>query len=254
MVTEIPDLLDEYWTWLRDKTTVRDVDDWSEITTPFLDRHNDSLQIYVRRDGDRYLLTDDGYTIIDLEQSGSHLDTPKRSELLRLTLRGFGVQNNGKALEVHASRRDFALKKHNLVQAMLAVNDLFYLAAPHVETLFYEDVTTWLDEADIRYTPQLKLTGLSGFDHRFDFVIPKSSQQPERVLRTITRPARQTAESIAFAWVDTKDARADDARAYAILNDQRRGIQNTVLDALERYEVHSIRWSERDVVVEELAA
>ena len=33
--------------WLKDKTTLREVDgEWVEITTPYLDRHNDALQIY----------------------------------------------------------------------------------------------------------------------------------------------------------------------------------------------------------------
>ena len=110
--------------------------------------------------------------------------------MFRATLNGFGVQVNGNVLEVRTSADDFALRKHNLVQAMLAVNDLFHLAAPTVASLFHEDVVAWLDEADIRYTPNVKFTGKTGYDHRFDSVIPKSRRQPERVLRTLNRPSR----------------------------------------------------------------
>ncbi len=35
-------------------------------------------------------------------------------------------------------------------------------------------VVTWLDVHDVRYTPKVKFTGKTGFDHLFDFVIPKS--------------------------------------------------------------------------------
>ncbi len=49
-----------------------------------------------------------------------------------------------------------------------------------VLSLFYEDVVTWLDLHEIRYTPKVKFTGKSGFDHLFDFVIPKSRSSPER--------------------------------------------------------------------------
>ncbi|MGI9228635.1 MAG: DUF1828 domain-containing protein, partial [Gammaproteobacteria bacterium] len=45
-------------------------------------------------------------------------------------LNGFGVQMEGKDLQIHASSNDFPLKKHNLVQAILAVHSIFYLAAP----------------------------------------------------------------------------------------------------------------------------
>jgi hypothetical protein len=41
---------------------------------------------------------------------------------------------------VHASPDNFPSRKHSLVQAMLAVNDMFYLAVPMVTSLFYEDV------------------------------------------------------------------------------------------------------------------
>ena len=104
----------------------------------------------------------------------------KRQDLLKMTLDGFGVKQNGKALQVHASTENFPPRKHNLVQAILAVNDMFYLAAPMAASLFYEDVSAWLDANDIRYTPEVKFTGKTGYDHRFDFVIPKSRQQPER--------------------------------------------------------------------------
>ena len=41
MIAEIQRLTDEYHVWLREKTILRSVDDWVEITTPYLDRHND---------------------------------------------------------------------------------------------------------------------------------------------------------------------------------------------------------------------
>ena len=128
---------------------MREVDGWVEITTPYLDRHNDYVQIYARRDNGGFLLTDDAYTINDLETSGCTLDSPKRKDLLQLTLHGFGVQlsKDPPELQVHTSAENFPLCKHNLVQAMLAVNDLFYLAQPTVASLFYEDVVAWLDEA-----------------------------------------------------------------------------------------------------------
>lgn len=253
-MSEIETLLEAYWGWLRDKTTVREIGDWAEITAPFLDRHNDYLQIYARRENGAYVLTDDGYTVADLEQSGCTLDTPKRQGLLRATLNGFGVQSNGKAIEVHATPQNFALKKHSLVQAMLAVNDLFYLASPVVESFFYEDVAAWLDTEMVRYTPQVKFTGVSGFDHLFDFVIPKSAAQPERVVRTINRPDRQAAQTVAFAWIDTKDIRTSDSRAYAILNDRGKRVPEAVLEALTSYGVQPVPWSRRAEASDELAA
>lgn len=256
MIEEVRALLDEYQAWLRDKTALREIDDWVEITTPYLDRHNDCLQIYATRDGGSWLLSDDGFVISDLEMSGCALDTPKRRALLDLTLGGFGVrrERDGNALTVRASQGNFALQKHSLLQAMLAVNDLFYLATPSVASLFLEDVTSWLEASSMRYTPQVKFSGESGYDHLFDFVVPKSSDHPERMIQTINSPNRQTATSTAFACHDTRNVRPDDSMTYAILNDRQAVVSATVVEALESYEVHPIMWSDREAFREELAA
>ncbi len=254
MIDEVQKLLDQYWLWLKDKTTLREIEDWIEITTPYLDRHNDYMQIYAKRQNGGFILTDDGYTIGDLQRSGCELESRKKKDLLGITLNGFGVKLEGDSLTVRASRDNFALKKHNLVQAMLAINDLFYLAAPVVASLFLEDVTLWLDANDIRYTPKVKFTGKSGYDHLFDFVIPASKKQPERILRAINRPSRDMAEAVAFSWIDTKEVRPPNSRAYAFLNDAEHIASPSVIDALRNYDVHPVLWSARQDVVGELAA
>lgn len=254
MIDDIQKLLNDYQGWLKDRTVLRQIDDWVEITTPYLDRHNDYVQIYARKTNGSFTLTDDGYTIDDLEQGGCRLDSRKRQDLLKMTLNGFGVQAHGKALEVHATPENFAVRKHNLVQAILAVNDMFCLAAPMVTHLFYEDVEGWLDLSNIRYTPRARFTGKSGFDHLFDFVIPKSRQQPERIVQTINRPNRDNAEAIAFAWIDTKEVRSPGSRAYALLNDTEQALSPAIIDALSNYDVHAVPWSRREDVLDELAA
>jgi len=255
IVGEIEKLLDEYRSWLKDKTTLRGVgDSWVEITTPYLDRHNDSLQIYARQANGGYLLSDDSYTIHDLEASGCSLNTEKRRDLLKMTLNGFGVKLNNEALEIHATPETFPLRKHNLIQAMLAVNDLFFLAKPLVESLFLEDVIAWLDANEIRYTPKVKFTGISGYDHLFDFVIPKSRVQPERILHAINRPTRDTAEVFIHKWNDTREVRPRDSKAYAVLNEIEQPVLAGVVDAFRNWAINPVPWSRRDGLIPELVA
>lgn len=254
MIGEVQSLLDRYWVWLKDRTSLRQVDGWVEITTPYLDRHNDCLQIYVKRANGGFVLTDDGYTVEDLELSGCRIDGARRRELFETTLNGFGVKANEKALEVHATENDFASRKHDLVQAMLAVNDLFHLASPTTVVLFHEDVFAWLDQSGIRYTPNVGFAGKSGYRHRFDFVVPKSDVHPERMVRSINRPDRETAQAAAFSWIDVRDARPAEARAYAIVNDSGRRVPESAIEALRNYEMRPILWSERDRARGELAA
>jgi len=254
MTDEIRELTDAYFAWLKDKTSLRQIEEWTEITTPFLDRHNDYIQLFARKMNQGFQLTDDRYTLEDLEQSGCHLDSPKRQQLLRSTLNGFGVQLQDMALTVHASADNFALRKHNLIQAILAVNDLFYLASPMVTSLFWEDVGTWFDRCDIRFTPHVKFNGKSGYDHLYDFVIPKSRTQPERIIKAINHPNRINMERLAFSWQDTRYVRHTDSRAYAFLNDTEQTIPSVIVEAFQHYDIKPVPWSQRELVRNELAA
>lgn len=247
-------VLDDYLAWLREHSEARGVAEWGEITVPFLDRHNDHLQVYMKRTNGDLVFTDDGYTVADLEQSGCCLNSSKRRSLLEVTLNGFGVKLDGESLVVKASPGTASRKMHNLVQAMLAVDDLFYLAEPVVTSLFLEDVAEWLTSSNVRYTPDVKFTGKSGYDYRFDFVVPRSSVQPERVIRAVNHPTNDAARTLAFAWIDTKQARREDSVAFALLNDHEQAVSGSIVEALEAWDIRPVPWSRRSQVERELAA
>ena len=257
MLAEIQSLVDGYHGWLRGKTSLKELDEWIEITTPYLDRHNDHLQIFARKSNGHIELTDDGYTIRDLELSGCNLETPKRKELLHITARGFGIEvNEDGQLYTRANSESFSKRKHGLLQAMLAVNDLFYVAQPHVASLFKEDVQAWLDLSNVRYTPSIKFAGKSGYDHLFDFAIPpnRATGKPERIVQAVARPSRDTAATFILSWVDSKESRPVESEAYVVLNDSDLKVPTGVIDALRNYSIHPVAWSERESVRVELAA
>ena len=253
-MSEIDILIDGYWRWLRDRSSIRQINDWTEITTPYLDRHNDYVQIYARREGKNYLLSDGGDTLTDLEQSGCSIDGPRRQAILSSILNGFGIERVENELRVHATPENFAVRKHNLVQAVLSVHDMFYLASPTVEALFFEDVAAWLEVAEIRFTPRVKFSGKSGFDHMFDFVIPKSKSESERIIRAVNNPNRSTALNLITAWLDTRDSRPENSQSFAFLNDSEKVVGGNITDALINYGITPIEWSVREQYREKLAA
>jgi Domain of unknown function DUF1828/Domain of unknown function DUF1829 len=256
MINEIDALLGQYRSWLKEKTSVKEVNGWIEITTPYLDRNNDCLQIFAKRDGGSWYITDDGYTVGDLEASGlSFGGSETRKRILDMTLNGFGVrQGESGELNVTATDGTFAAKKHNLLQAMLAVGDMFYLARTTVRSLFFEDVRKWMDESDIRYTPSVKLTGKSGYDHYIDFIVPRSNSRPERLVQLMNNPTKSRAETICFSWIEVRDTRPQAAAAYAIINDGEREVPSTITEAFAAYEITPVLFSRRADVQPELAA
>ncbi|MDD2263275.1 MAG: DUF1828 domain-containing protein [Clostridia bacterium] len=252
-LVELQSLANQYSIWLKDKTILRVINEHGEITTPFLDRHNDHIQIYVKKQNSGYVLTDDGYTIKDLETSGCEINTDKRKAILMQTINGFGVKNLNAELCIKTDEAHFPQMKHNLIQAILAVNDIFYTASSVVASLFLEDVQAWLDEYEIRYTPKVNFTGKSGFQHNYDFVIPKSTKSPERIVKAMNNPDKPQIQNLIFSWQDTQQIRPDNSILYAILNDTN-PLNNSVLDALINYAVDPLLWSNRDQHLEKLKA
>jgi Domain of unknown function DUF1829/Domain of unknown function DUF1828 len=253
-MSEIDLLIEGYWRWLRERSSIKQIDDWTEITTPYLDRHNDYLQIYARKEGKNYVITDGGDTLSDLEQSGCVITTTNGQAILRSILNGFGVEHHNGELQVHASPDNFAIRKHNLIQAILSVHDMFFLASPTIEALFFEDVAAWLEASEIRFTSRVKLAGKTGFDHMFDFVIPKSRSASERILKAINNPNKTTTMALIAAWLDTRASRPEDSQPYAILNDTERPVGGSVTDALTNYGITPVEWSIREQFHDKLAA
>ncbi len=252
---EVPcaQLVESYVNWLRQRISVADIEGVCEITTPFLDRHNDHIQIYVERTDEGLRLTDDGYTLADLEASGVDLSsTTQRRELLASVTQSFGVQVDDRELAVRATPEDFPRRKHSLVQAILAVNDLFVLAPHRVVSVFEEDVERYLRDRDVRFTRSIKLPGRSGLDHHFQLVVPPSRARPERLVQAVARLERSQAISLIFAWTDVREGR-EAPEMYVFLNDTER-IRADLVSALRSYKIRPILWSEREQHVADLAA
>jgi len=248
-------LIDAYIDWLRHGLSAENVGEVCELTTPFLDRHNDHLQVYATRRNGNIILSDDGYILSDLRTSGLEIDTPKRKIVLDSVLKGLGVRAENGQLFVEASSENLGQRLHSLVQAMLAINDMFVMAQSRVASFFFEDVRNFLDDHDIRYTPRVKLAGKSGYDHGVDFLIPRSRKRPERILQAIATPKKDNIFAYLWTLSDTRAARegADAAEAYAFLNDQEQSVGGDVIEALETYNVIPAIWSQRSNFVAALS-
>ena len=246
---ECEKLIGDYLRWLKEGLQVSELEGGCRIATPFLDRHNDELEIYVERHNGGLLLTDDGYTIADLAMSGMSFGTEKRKAHLTAILNGFGVRQEEDELQVHATQQDFPQKKHNLVQAMLAVNDMFVMGEEHVLSLFKEDVAKFLETNHIPVFPDFKLSGRSGFDHKFDFGLPKTQHRPQRVVQAINHLTKDQALSFAFAVADVRVLRAEPLAAFTFVNDAEHPPNEDNLAAIKAYDIEPLMWSKRNDVL-----
>lgn len=256
MTSDVDLLANSYLSWLRNDVSANSLSETiSELTTPFVDRHNDHLQIYAeRRSPDLFLLTDDGYILSELKSSGVETRGKKREELIKRLLAGHGVRLEGRELQTDATTADLGKRIHGLVQAMLSVDDMFVLTQPSIRPLFLQEVERFFDDREVRYTSAAKFAGKSGLDHLINFVIPKSKRAPERFVQVMNTPRRDRVENFLFAVNDTKSARQGDVDFYAIINDTRREVPPDIFHAFDAYQVKTMTWSRREQMIEELVA
>lgn len=225
MTTDAEMIVNSYLSWIRNEVTANVLNnEVTELTTPFMDRHNDHLQVYAERQTpDLILLTDDGYILSELKSSGVETHGSRREAIIRDLLVGHGVRLQGRELQTDATTANLGQRIHNLVQAMLSVDDMFILAQPAAPSIFIEEVAQFLYDRDIRAVKAAKFAGRSGLDHLISFVIPRPKAALDRFVQVLNSPRRDQVGNLLFAVNDTRSARpAGATRYYAIVNDTRR--------------------------------
>lgn len=142
----------------------------------------------------------------------------------------------------------FSQDLHSIISAVIDIGNLYLTAQDRVASYFYDDVLEFLDKKKIYYTEDVEFKGKTNFTHTYDLLFQKNQQNPERLCNVIDNPNKGKISNVLFLWEDTKDIRKvknPDSRLIIILNDEQRLPQN-ILEALERYDVSPVLWSERE--------
>ena len=175
------------------------------------------------------------------------MNTPKRENILKTALNGFGVKLNGNnELYVDANANNIGQKKHYLLQAILSVNDMFNLAKETVFSLFKDDVELYFKSNDIVFSKDIKLTGRSGFDHNIDFLIPATRNKQERLIKAVNSPKKDSILSSIMAFNDINQVRDNPTGNYVVYNDVEKEVSKDVTSALDSYGVKHIPWSKKE--------
>jgi hypothetical protein len=256
LVQDFDKYINSYLDWIKTNIFLSQVnDEVIKITSPFVDRHNDCIEIYAVRDDNGYILTDDGYTISDLELCGIKFDTGRRKEALDETLAGFGIKrSDSDALYCNCGLGSFPSRKHDLIQSILAVNDLYRLSKTSVVSYFYQDVEDFLRSQNVRYIDNINIQGLSGLNTHFDFAIPETPDSPQRFVKVSSKMDTQTARNFIFSWSDTRPKRRPGTLMYVFIKDEDTVNSAEALNALNEYDITPIMWSERAKRVNLLAS
>ncbi|HCV2987254.1 TPA: DUF1829 domain-containing protein [Staphylococcus aureus] len=224
-----------------------------KIDIPFKDNSLDNLKIYALYDQSRDMitLTDDGYTIFGLENNSVSINKfKKRKKIFEEHLSAYGIKYNDKTHEifVQTNFKNFNKSKHNLLQCLIFVNDMYLLSNPKSQNIFTEDVANKLDEHNIYYGRDIPIIGSSGVVHNFDFFISAKKNQKEKFINAISNPNNSMIikSKITDAMQAKKIKTHRQNEFIFILNDSKKEINEHNKSLLHENYISTIDYSELD--------
>jgi len=243
---DIQKMINDYTEWLKKEISTCAFGEYIELTTPYLDRFNDYLQIYVKQDTDGTIsMTDDGYIIGNLISSGmSFKKGTKIHKTLDKIAKNFNVLINGEEIVTTANSHNFPQKKHMMVQAMLAIDDLYIVSPENVKDLFFDEIRTYFDANDIFYSENFSVLGKTETIYTYDYHLQRTREKPERFCRGINRLNQPRRDMTLFNWIDTQDKRGNAGELIVIYNDNN-AVSDDVLRGFYNYGIKTLPFSQR---------
>jgi len=243
---DIQKMINDYAAWLKKEITTATFGEYVEMTTPYLDRFNDYLQIYAKQNSDGTItLTDDGYIVGNLVSSGMKFKTgSNRHKLLIKTAKKYNVSIVDDAIVTSATPHTFPQRKHMMVQAMLAIDDLFVVSPESVKDMFLEDIVTYFDANEIYYSEDFPLLGKTGTLYTYDFHFQRTREKLERFCRGINKLNKSKRDMVLFNWLDTQEKRGNASDLIVIYNDENY-VSDDVLIGFDNYGIKIVPFSRR---------
>jgi hypothetical protein len=116
------------------------------VMTPFRFEDGDHFQIALKREGQRWILTDEASTIMHLSYwlDTDAIETGNRKEIIDNSLSTFAVENRNGELVLPVSEERFGDALFDFVQAISKVTDISFLSRERVRSTFMEDLKAFL--------------------------------------------------------------------------------------------------------------
>lgn len=249
---QIDDYINGYLKFLKDHSFEEKINDSIvKISFPFLDSLNDCTEIYVIKDGEDYIITDNGETLSNLKFNGVNPNTSEaRQGIFNRIINSYGISMDQECLLIKANYSNLFLKKHLLLQCISKINDMYVLSRANIQNIFVEDVRGFFDKNNILYVPNHRLTGRSGLTANYDFAIPKTSNRPMCLIKTMNTLTKDKVKAAVFDWNDRINGEGE--KLIVLYNDEESKPKMETVQALEKYGLEHIAWSNKDKLLKEL--
>jgi hypothetical protein len=118
------------------------------VFTPFLFEDGDHLAIVLKREGGRWILSDEGHTYMHLTYDLDEKDLQRgtRQKIITSALSAFSVDDRNGELVLGVRDERYGDALYSFVQALLKISDVTYLSRDRVRSTFMEDFRAFMQE------------------------------------------------------------------------------------------------------------
>ena len=126
------------------------------VLTPFLFEDGDHLAIVLKKQGGRWVLSDEAHTYMHLTYDIEEKDLQRgtRQQIISSTLSVFGIEDKEGELVLEVKEERYGDALYSFVQGLLKITDVTFLSRERVRSTFMEDFRMLLAEA----TPEERRT------------------------------------------------------------------------------------------------
>lgn len=240
-------LLDSYYNWLIKGYTVNKLDDnTSEIVTPFLDSINDNIYIYVTKlSNGKIQLTDDGYTLNNLELMGVEL-TSTRNKIIDSIRKLYNIDLIQDQLSIVGNEADFPIMKFNLISAINRIDSLSLTKRDNITSIFRDEVVSYFKEHDFGGVSDHPLHGASGLSYKIPYVIPNQNDRPYRIFETTSELSKNIMMQQAYEYTDIQKTGFTDSIEFFLIHKKSSSISSDVKNIAKDAEINILPWENKN--------
>lgn len=259
---ELDVVKDSYVNWIRENTHLSDgLNNSIEISSPFIDSLNENIKLYVVPESNDIKVTDDGYTIWNLETTGMVFRKGSQRERILLDIMerySVDIDLSTKELYIKTDNDNLGMAIHVLTQTILSVSDLLRFNKKNIKNLFYEEVNNYFTQNKeiFDYFPDFEIQGKSKLMHRFDYLMTTQNKQ-KKLVKLVNSLDQVQLERILLSWQDTSQQRIkkynENLGMVALINDSQKKISSKFEIAFAQYGIEPIGFSNKAAVNQSLS-
>ena len=129
------------------------------VFTPFLFEDGDHLAIVLKKDGERWVLSDEAHTYMHLSYDIDEMDLQRgtRQKIIANALSTFRIEDREGELVLDIPDKRYGDALYSFIQALLKITDVTYLSRERVRSTFMEDFQVLMSDTVSRGAPGLRL-------------------------------------------------------------------------------------------------